>query len=102
MATVRVPTVDVLTVDVDSQSRPWCAIDWHAFPSPQKWTLFPPDQSENMYPQRLPFEESSVWSGVDVLMPDLAQHPKFAIAQAHVQSGVLEPGDVLFVPRHYW
>lgn len=68
----------------------------------KKWVLVPPEESANMYPVRLPFEESSVWSAVDVLKPDLVSHPQFAIAQRRALSVVLEPGDVLFVPRHYW
>ena len=44
----------------------------------KKWLLVPPDQSECMYPIRLPYEESSVFSAVDIKSPNHIIHPKFA------------------------
>uniref|UniRef100_A0A1A7W826 Hspb associated protein 1 n=1 Tax=Iconisemion striatum TaxID=60296 RepID=A0A1A7W826_9TELE len=66
----------------------------------KRWHLFPPEDTANLYPTRIPYEESSVFSQVDVLHPDLQRFPAFQRARAHVVT--LEPGQVLFVPRHWW
>ncbi|XP_035683540.1 HSPB1-associated protein 1-like [Branchiostoma floridae] len=66
----------------------------------KKWVLFPPEDSANLYPTRLPYEESSVFSQVNVAHPDIQQHPKLMSSHPHVV--ILEPGDVLFVPKHWW
>ncbi|XP_026503547.1 HSPB1-associated protein 1 isoform X2 [Terrapene carolina triunguis] len=49
---------------------------------------------------RIPYEESSIFSKVNVVNPDLKHYPRFTKAQAHVVT--LNPGQVLFVPRHWW
>ncbi|XP_058247558.1 HSPB1-associated protein 1 homolog isoform X1 [Hemibagrus wyckioides] len=64
------------------------------------WHLFPPDDTECMYPTRIPYEESSVFSQVNVMRPDMHRFPAFRRARAHLVT--LEPGQVLFVPRHWW
>ncbi|XP_056145065.1 HSPB1-associated protein 1 homolog [Lampris incognitus] len=64
------------------------------------WHLFPPEDTASMYPTRIPYEESSVFSQVDVLRPDLRRFPAFGRAKAHTVT--LHPGEVLFVPRHWW
>ena len=46
----------------------------------KKWTLFPPSDSPHLYPTRVPYEESSVFSQVNVACPDLERHPDFASA----------------------
>ncbi|PIK38423.1 putative HSPB1-associated protein 1-like [Apostichopus japonicus] len=66
----------------------------------KKWYLFPPEQTDCLYPTRLPYEESSIFSEVNITEPDLAMHPRFQDSTPHVI--VLEPGDVLYVPRHWW
>ncbi|XP_072173702.1 uncharacterized protein [Diadema setosum] len=66
----------------------------------KRWRLFPPSQTEMMYPTRLPYEESSIFSAVNVKTPDLSRHPKFSQATPYVVD--LCPGDVLFVPNHWW
>ncbi|XP_041458017.1 HSPB1-associated protein 1-like isoform X2 [Lytechinus variegatus] len=66
----------------------------------KKWHLFPPSQTELMYPTRIPYEESSVFSLVNVKSPDLNQHPKFGEATPY--EVVLHPGDILFVPKLWW
>lgn len=53
-----------------------------------------------MYPTRIPYEESSIFSQVNVAQPDLDRFPAFRGARAHVVT--LQPGQVLFVPRHWW
>ncbi|KAG8178704.1 hypothetical protein JTE90_011630 [Oedothorax gibbosus] len=66
----------------------------------KKWTLFPPPDRTFLYPTRIPYEESSVFSSVNILDPDLVLHPLFKCSQPHVV--ILEPGDVLFVPSKWW
>ena len=62
--------------------------------------LFPPDQTDYLYPTRIPYEESSVFSCVDLKQPDMTRYPMFARSVPLVC--ILEPGDVLFVPKQYW
>ncbi|XP_041806868.1 HSPB1-associated protein 1 homolog isoform X2 [Chelmon rostratus] len=66
----------------------------------KRWHLFPPDDTVNLYPTRIPYEESSVFSQVDVLHADLRRFPAFQAVRAHVVT--LQPGQVLYVPRHWW
>ncbi|KAF7658089.1 hypothetical protein LDENG_00017700 [Lucifuga dentata] len=66
----------------------------------KRWHLFPPEDTAYLYPTRIPYEESSVFSQVDVLQPDLRSFPDFQAARAH--SVTLQPGQVLYVPRHWW
>lgn len=64
------------------------------------WTLFPPSDTANLYPTRVPYEESSVFSRVNIDDPNFDEHGLFRQAKGHVV--VLQPGDVLYVPRHWW
>lgn len=66
----------------------------------KRWCLFSPNQTTCLYPTRVPYEESSVFSRVDVHQPDYERHPLFA--QADCWEVILQPGDVLHVPRHWW
>ncbi|XP_034417459.1 HSPB1-associated protein 1 homolog [Cyclopterus lumpus] len=66
----------------------------------KRWHLFPPEDTEKLYPTRIPYEESSVFSRVHVVHPDLKRFPAFNGARAHVVT--LQPGQVLYVPRHWW
>ncbi|XP_029936337.1 HSPB1-associated protein 1 homolog [Myripristis murdjan] len=66
----------------------------------KRWHLFPPEDAANLYPTRIPYEESSVFSQVDVLKPDLKRFPAFRRARHHAVT--LQPGQVLYVPRHWW
>ncbi|XP_041940615.1 HSPB1-associated protein 1 homolog isoform X1 [Alosa sapidissima] len=66
----------------------------------KRWHLFPPEDTSFMYPTRIPYEESSIFSQVNVPQPDLDRFPAFRRARAHVVT--LQPGQVLLVPRHWW
>ncbi|XP_040912550.1 HSPB1-associated protein 1 homolog [Toxotes jaculatrix] len=66
----------------------------------KRWHLFPPEDTSKLYPTRIPYEESSVFSQVDVLHPDLRRFPDFQRARVHTVT--LQPGQVLYVPRHWW
>lgn len=37
----------------------------------KRWLLYPPADTGNLYPTRVPYEESSVFSRVDARAPDL-------------------------------
>ncbi len=49
----------------------------------KRWVMFAPEDSERLYPTRVPYEESSVFSSVNVLSPDLDKYPKFCDATAY-------------------
>ncbi|KAA0192278.1 hypothetical protein HAZT_HAZT010888 [Hyalella azteca] len=66
----------------------------------KKWTLFPPQQSECLYPTRIPYEESSIYSQIDFKNVDINRFPKIQNSTPFVVT--LNPGDVLFVPKHWW
>jgi hypothetical protein len=67
------------------------------------FTLFPPDQIENLYMG--PFEFTL--SGTPVSMapleqPDFERFPRFEKALEAAQVANLEPGDAIFVPYFWW
>lgn len=64
------------------------------------WTLFPPDRSSFLYPTRIPFEELSIFSLVNLEKIDVARFPKTKLLKPYYV--VLNPGDVLFVPNRWW
>ncbi|KAK2840111.1 hypothetical protein Q5P01_013851 [Channa striata] len=66
----------------------------------KRWHLFSPEDTANLYPTRVPYEESSVFSQVNPVHPDLRSFPAFQRARAHIVT--LQPGQVLYVPRHWW
>ncbi|XP_040560168.1 HSPB1-associated protein 1 isoform X4 [Gallus gallus] len=69
---------------------------WHQ----KRWHLFPPGDTSFLYPTRIPYEESSIFSKVNVANPDLKRFPEFKNTRAHVVT--LSPGQVLLVPKHWW
>lgn len=66
----------------------------------KRWILFPPADTAHLYPVRIPFEESSVFSQVNFKCIDLLQFPLLRHCTPHVLE--LKAGEVLFVPRHWW
>ena len=44
------------------------------------WLLFPPKDTEHLYPTRIPYEESSIFSKVNIPNPDYQQHPSYSSA----------------------
>lgn len=69
----------------------------------RRFTLFPPDQIENLYPGPLdPTPGGQVVSLVDPAAPDLTRFPRFAAAAEAGQVAELQPGDVLFYPALWW
>lgn len=69
----------------------------------RRFTLFPPDQIENLYPGPIsPTPAGQVVSMVDLSAPDFRAYPKFEMALSHAQIAELEPGDVLIYPALWW
>jgi len=67
------------------------------------WTLFPPEQGEFLSPTRVPYEESSVYSSVDLTHLDkVSEADKKSLSQTTPYRVRLEPGEVLYVPRRWW
>ncbi|CAL4070833.1 unnamed protein product, partial [Meganyctiphanes norvegica] len=66
----------------------------------KRWTLFPKEQSTFLYSTRVPYEESSIYSEVGFPSPNISSHPNLMQSTPYVVT--LEPGDVLFVPQHWW
>jgi hypothetical protein len=69
----------------------------------RRFTLFPPDQIENLYPGPLePTPGGQVVSLVDPSHPDLDRFPRYGLAAEAGEIAELEPGDVLFYPALWW
>lgn len=69
----------------------------------RKFTLFPPDQVNNLYPGPMLLTPGGVpVSMVDVNNPDLVLYPRFAEAEALGQQALLEPGDGIYIPALWW
>ena len=69
----------------------------------RRFTLFPPDQLQNLYIGPLDFTPAGQSiSLVDFKKPDLERYPRFAEAWRHAQVAELGPGDALFIPSMWW
>ncbi|GGY91189.1 cupin-like domain-containing protein [Pseudoduganella plicata] len=69
----------------------------------RRFTLFPPEQLENLYIGPLDFTPAGqAISLVDFKHPDFDRFPKFAEAQRHAQVAELGAGDALFIPGMWW
>lgn len=66
----------------------------------RRFVLFPPEQVGSLYIG--PLEQPPPLSMVDLDAPDLTRFPRFAAALASAQKAELEPGEALFIPRHWW
>ncbi len=69
----------------------------------RRFTLFPPDQINNLYIGPLDFTPAGQpISLVNLQQPDLKRFPKFKTALSHALVAELEPGDALFLPSLWW
>jgi len=69
----------------------------------RKFTLFPPEQINNLYPGPLLSTPAGVpISMVDILKPDLERFPNFPQALEVGQEAILEPGDAIYIPALWW
>ena len=59
----------------------------------KRWHLFPPEDTPFLYPTRIPYEESSVFSKINVVNPDLQRFPQFCKARRYMVT--LKPGQVM-------
>lgn len=66
-------------------------------------TLFPPDQTANLYvgPLDVTIAGQPV-SMVDLRDPDLARYPRFAAAMPQAVQAELGPGDAIYMPSLWW
>jgi len=69
----------------------------------RRFTLFPPDQLDNLYIGPLDFTPAGQPASlVDFAQPDLVKYPKFSDAMTHAQVAELEAGDAIFIPSMWW
>lgn len=69
----------------------------------RRFTLFPPDQLENLYVGPIDFTPAGQpISLVDLHEPDFERFPRFAEALQHAQSAELGPGDAVYIPSMWW
>jgi hypothetical protein len=69
----------------------------------RRFTLFPPEQLENLYVGPLEFTlAGQPVSMVRLDQPDDVRYPAFREAWRHAQVAELGPGDALFIPYMWW
>lgn len=69
----------------------------------RRFTLFPPEQEPNLYIGDNPETPGGrPVSLVNLRDPDYERFPRFAEALETAQRAELAPGDVLFIPKHWW
>ncbi|KAF0993325.1 hypothetical protein HZS_4289, partial [Henneguya salminicola] len=65
----------------------------------KEWSLFNPLETKYILPTRIPYEESSVYSSLDLFDNKTINHLYEKVSPT---KAIINAGDVLFVPRHWW
>lgn len=69
----------------------------------RRFTLFPPEQAENLYPGPLtPTPGGQVVTVADLSEPDFERFPRLKDAFSNAYIADLEPGDGLYYPSMWW
>lgn len=69
----------------------------------RRFTLFPPDQADNLYVGPIDFTPSGpAISLVDTSSPDFERFPKYKAAAEVSLSAELQAGDAIFIPSMWW
>jgi hypothetical protein len=69
----------------------------------RRFTLFPPEQIENLYIGPLDFGHTGApMSIVSLRNPDFERYPKFREALSEAHSAELAPGDAIIIPPLWW
>ena len=69
----------------------------------RRFTLFPPEQTANLYVGPLDFTlAGQPISMVELEAPDLERYPRFAEAARHGLTAELGPGDAIYIPTAWW
>ncbi|MGV8834851.1 cupin-like domain-containing protein [Cellvibrio sp.] len=69
----------------------------------RRFTLFPPDQIENLYVGPIDVTPAGQpMSLVSLIDPDLEKYPRYKEALEHAMVAELEPGDAIFIPSLWW
>ncbi|XP_044012037.1 HSPB1-associated protein 1 isoform X2 [Aphidius gifuensis] len=68
----------------------------------KEWLLFPPETGKFLKRTRLPYEESTVYSQFNFFSPSEEEEEIILTIDTNPIVIVLEPGDVLLVPRAWW
>lgn len=69
----------------------------------RRFTLFPPEQVDNLYPGPLtPTPGGQVVTLANLSQPDFTRFPRLATALEHAYIADLEPGDGLYYPSMWW
>jgi ribosomal protein L16 Arg81 hydroxylase len=66
----------------------------------KKWKLYSPDDEKYLYVQTKTALDGGLYSMVDAFNPDLEKFPDFALAKEY--EVIVEPGDLIYVPRRWW
>lgn len=67
----------------------------------KEWILFPPEAAESLKPVRVPYEESTIYSSINLFSPS-EDEVKLLKNIPGAKIVILEPGDVLLVPKSWW